>query len=223
MTDRTDIDTVALSDLRKRKKNRQISWENLTIWDKAALFNKWSVLAILSNIFTFFGSVCYLFPGAYDLSSTEVMIGVGCGLNWISVTRYFTHDRQYSLITRTMSKAIPIVFKIMIGILPIFIGYALLSMCLFWAYRSHLSGFSNTMYMLFSMMNGDSIMNTFQITSQQWDLLGIMFGLSFTFQAVCVWQNMSLVAVEDTYLSVKYKSSYGWIKGEVSDDGEESD
>ena len=89
------------------------------------------------------------------------MIGIGCGLNWISVTRYFTYNRQYSLITRTLYKAVPINIKIMVGILPIFIGYSLMIMSLFWAYRSHISNFTDASYMLFCMMNGDSILNTF--------------------------------------------------------------
>ena len=48
------------------------------------------------------------------------------------------------------------------------------------------------------------------------------FGFSFTFMAICVWQNMNLVTVEDSYLSVKYKSTYGWLKGEREDENEDS-
>lgn len=40
---------------------------------------------------------------------------------------------------------------------------------------------------------------------------------SFTFMAICVWQNMNLVIVEDSYLNVKYKSSYSWLKEDEGD------
>ena len=34
---------------------------------------------------------------------------------------------------------------------------------------------------------------------------------TFVFMAILVWQNMNLVVVEDSYLSVKYKSGYDWL------------
>jgi len=162
ITDYSDLDPEQLENIRQRKQNKKISWENLTFWDKTALFNKWSLLSIIGNLCTFFGSMCYIVPKGYNLQTTELLIGIGCGLNWISVTRYFTHSRQYSLITRTLQKAVPTNIKLMIGILPIFIGYTLFCLSLFWAYRSHLSNSSDAGYMLFCMMNGDSILNTFQ-------------------------------------------------------------
>lgn len=39
---------------------------------------------------------------------------------------------------------------------------------------------------------------------------------SFVFMSICVFQNMNLVVVEDSYLNVKYKHSYNWLV-----DGEE--
>jgi hypothetical protein len=44
---------------------------------------------------------------------------------------------------------------------------------------------------------------------------------SFVFMAICVWQNMNLVIVEDSYLNVKYKSGYGWLTGEKDAAGED--
>jgi len=49
-----------------------------------------------------------------------------------------------------------------------------------------------------------------------------MMGFSFTFMAICVWQNMNIVTVEDSYLNVKYKTTYSWLK-ETGGDQEEED
>ena len=74
------------------------------------------------------------------------------------------------------------------------------------------------------MMNGDSILNTFQAMSAQYDIMGQFFCYSFTFMAICVWQNMNLVIVEDSYLNVKYKNSYSWLTGEEEEnEGNEED
>ena len=163
------------------------------------------------------GSIAYIFPSFFYLSQTELFIGLGCALNWVSVTRYFTHSRQYSLITRTLQVAVPMNIKIMMGIMPIFIGYVLFSMASFWTYTSHFSNFSDTAYCLFCMMNGDSILLTFQYTTKQYAIMGQLLCYSFTFMSICVWQNMNLVIVEDSYLNVKYKKTYSWLTGEEDD------
>ena len=147
--------------MKENRKAKKLSWESLSFSDKMRLFNKWSIISLIGNLCTMFGSITYLFPASFLFQTTESMLGLGCALNWISVTRYFSHSRQYSLITRTLQVAIPMNIKIMIGILPIFIGYILLGMSIFWAYVSHFSCFSDTAYCLFCMMNGDSILNTF--------------------------------------------------------------
>lgn len=213
LSDLSDLDDETLQALRERRENKTITWENLTIWDKLALYNKWQILCLLANICSFFGSLIYVLPLGQDIASTEILIGLGCGLNWISLTRYFEHDRQYSLIVRTLKRAVPTNVKIMLGILPIFIGYTLFVMTIFWSYRSHTSNFSDTGYMLFCMMNGDSILNTFQTLTLQYNIIAQFFGFTFTFMAICVWQNMNIVSVEDSYLNVKYKETYSWLKG----------
>ena len=41
---------------------------------------------------------------------------------------------------------------------------------------------------------------------------------SFVFMSICVWQNMNLVIVEDSYLNVKYKTGYSWLTDGDNDD-----
>ena len=44
---------------------------------------------------------------------------------------------------------------------------------------------------------------------------------SFVFMSICVFQNMNLVIVEDSYLNVKYKHSYNWlVDGEEENNGD---
>ena len=102
----------------------------------------------------------------------ELLIGLGCAINWIAVAKYFALSRSYSIITRTLRVAIPINIKIMLGILPIFIGYCLLAMSLFWNNVEFFNNFSNTAYLFFSMMNGDSILVTFHNTTAKYPVLG---------------------------------------------------
>ena len=161
-----------------------------------------------------FGSLFFILSPYFSQSQMELLIGLGCAINWIAVAKYFALSRSYSIITRTLRVAIPINIKIMLGILPIFIGYCLLAMSLFWNNVEFFNNFSNTAYLFFSMMNGDSILVTFHNTTAKYPVLGQLMTYSFVFMAICVWQNMNLVVVEDSYLNVKYKTGVSWLTGE---------
>ena len=170
-----------------------------------------------------FGSLFFILSPYFAQNQTELLIGLGCAINWIAIAKYFALSRSYSIITRTLKVAIPMNIKIMAGIAPIFIGYCLLAMCLFWNDTHFFNNFSNTSYTFFSMMNGDSILVTFAYTTRKYPVLGQLMTYSFVFMAICVWQNMNLVIVEDSYLNVKYKTGYSWLTAEEDEDGEGHD
>ena len=185
-----------------------MSWSSLPFTEKAKLFNKWSLVQCFGNLCTIFGSIFYFISPYFELNQIEIFIGIGCAINWITLVRYFAISPTYSVITRTIQVAIPMNIKIMAGIAPIFIGYVLFAMCVFWNNREFFSDFSDTCYCFFSMMNGDSILVTFATTSTRNMIVGQVMTYSFVFMAILVWQNMNLVVVEDSYLNVKYKSHY---------------
>ena len=78
--DRSDISSLSISTLSgdeldvnemqkigKANKGKKISWQNLGFWDKAGLFNKWSILSIFADIFTIFGSMFYIMSAFFPL------------------------------------------------------------------------------------------------------------------------------------------------------------
>ena len=172
----------------------------------------------IGNLFTIFGSLFYVLAPWFELPQIEVLIGLGCAVSWISCVRYFALSRSYSIITRTLEVAVPMNIKITAGIAPIFIGYVLLAMSIFWNDTDHFNQFSNASYAFFCMMNGDSILNTFGTVTSKNYWLGQLMCYSFVFMSICVWQNMNLVIVEDSYLNVKYKTGYSWLTDGDDDD-----
>ena len=220
LSDRSDLSEGQLDLLREQRSNKVLTWDSLSFWDKAALFNKWSLFMAFGNLFTIFGSLFYILSPYFDLVQVELFIGLGCAVNWIAIARYFVRSAQYSIITRTLQVAVPLNIKIMAGIMPIFIGYCLLAITVFWNDREFFCDFSNTAYTFFAMMNGDSILITFANTTRKNPIIGQLMCYSFVFMAICVFQNMNLVVVEDSYLNVKYKTGYSWLTGENGDDGQ---
>ena len=82
-------------------------------------------------------------------------------LLWISLTRYIEHAKDFSFISRTLSYSLPDVFRHLINSIPIYLGFAMLGMSVFWqSYRfryPHMAIFT-----LFAMSLGDEISNTFE-------------------------------------------------------------
>lgn len=191
---------------------RNFAWESISFWDKYRLFNKWSVVSAIGNLLTIFGSIFYICNKWFPYYQAEHFLGFGCFLTWISITRYINHTKDYALIHRTFSLSIPLVLKVMLGWLPIFIGFALLGVCLFWPFRDYFDSLPNAMFSLYACMNGDSVGDIFTGTTKSRLMLGQIFVYTFTIFSMCILQNINFILVEDSYLTAKYSSSFDWLK-----------
>jgi len=183
---------------------KKLSWTNLSSYEKFGLVNKWAIVALLGNLLTFFGSVFFLMSPVFHLATIEVFLGCGCFLTWCSFTRYFENTKDFNLISRTFTVAIPILMRTILGIAPTFVGFALLGMCLFWPYAEKFHSFSSSLYILYSVMNGDSIFDLFQGTTEFRFIFGQLYVYSFVFISMCFFQNIMFVVVEDSFMQVKY-------------------
>jgi hypothetical protein len=72
------------------------------------------------------------------------------------------YSQRHSLILRTIEYAFPVLARSIIGIIPFFIGYALLGQCLFWEIEKRFGSFSPALMALFCMMNGDNLIPIFE-------------------------------------------------------------
>lgn len=99
---------------------------------------------------------------------------------WCSLPSFVHQTAQYSLITRTVGFTLPIIGRALIGILPVFFGFAFLGLCLFWdSYRY--KDLSTAMFTCFAAMNGDSLLDIFYDITDFRFLLGISYLMFFTF------------------------------------------
>ena len=138
-------------------------------------------------------------------------MGIGALIIWICLLKYYDKTKGYNIVLNTMYNSSQIIIKALIGTLPVFIGFGILGMCLFW--RSvRFNGFSNSMFSLFALMHGDMIYDT------GYDLGPISFALSqiylyvFISFAILVILNVFVIIIEDGYLIAKYKRVNDWTK-----------
>jgi hypothetical protein len=139
------------------REHKNLSWGKMSFWDKTKLFNKFSFIAIVGNVFQIAGVCMYFLRSIREIEFGEVLIGFGCLFAWATLPRYFMYSQRYSLILRTMEFAFPILIRAIIGIIPFFIGYAILGQCLFWEIEKRFGSFSYAFIALFCMMNGDNL------------------------------------------------------------------
>lgn len=139
---------------------KKLKWQDLSLKDKALLFNNWSLVILLSNTLQIFGTILYILRYFVPLFYSEFFIGFGCMLCWVSLTRYLEHTKEFSFLSRTISYAFPDVMRHLINVLPYYIGFGLLGVSIFWmSYRFRYPNVA--IFNLFALSVGDEISNTF--------------------------------------------------------------
>ena len=88
------------------------------------------------------------------------------------------------MILRTIQYAVPILARAILGILPFFIGYALLGQCLFWEIEKRFGSFAYSLFVLFAMMNGDNLIPVHNDLVYARFLLGNLYIYLYVFMAI---------------------------------------
>lgn len=166
----------------------------------------------------FFGTLFVILSDHFRYSEAEYYIGFGCMLSWFSITKYFANTKDYSVISRTFSIAIPLVLRVMIGAAPVLIAFTFLSVCLFWPFCEYFDTIPNAAFSLFACMNGDSVGDIFTGTTETRLVFGQIFTYVFTILGMCFIQNLNLICVEDSYLQAKYSHNYSWLHDKEQDE-----
>lgn len=132
-------------------------------------------------------------------------------LLWVSMLRYYENARGYNIMINTMQNSIFIVFKALAGVFPIFVGFAILGMCLFWKSK-RFDSLSSSLFCLFSLMHGDMIYEA------EYDLKNVnrtiaqLYLYIFVSFSILVILNVFVIIVEDGYVMSKYQKPNDWLK-----------
>lgn len=157
-----------------------------------------------------------------SFATLDLILGIGCFLAWVTLTSYIEYANDYSFITRTINRAIPEIGRQLLATAPIFLGFALMGCCLFWdSWR--FKSFNNTMFVLFAMMNGDELSNTFIDVMQEHYITGQIYLYVYIFFSISVLINIFLIIIEDTYMEVKAQKKYQWLEEEDDSTEKSSD
>ena len=125
-------------------------------------------------------------------------------LLWSCLVGYLEHNQHIFSIVLTLKWGTPRVLQFLLGVSPIFIGYALFGTMYF---GNRIEGFgtlSNSMITLFSLMNGDVIMDTFDAMElHHFIVSGKVYLYSFTSLFTYVVLNIFIAIVEEAFFATQ--------------------
>jgi hypothetical protein len=189
-------------------------WSKLTFADKAKLFSYWAVVNILACVMIFVGSIFMLVNTKEIHHEGELILGMGTLLIYVTAIKYYESTPGYNIVLTTLQRSSKIVYMAVVGMLPVFIGFGLLGMCLFWRSRRFI-GFSSSMFCLFALMNGDAMFDTFYDLSNIDFILSQIYLYLFVSLSILVIQNVFIVIIEDGYMISKLRNKNDWLKPET--------
>ena len=142
--------------LKTRQATSTVVWDNLNFEEKIKFIDMWIIFTTIGNIAQILGCLDILIIGDVTLSVNETIIGIGCFCSWICVIQYLKpNDHSYTVID-TLSRAYTRLGPYICGVLPIFMGFVFLAMCLFWKSGNYTT-VTISMIVAFAMLNGDTL------------------------------------------------------------------
>lgn len=132
------------------------AWERLGITEKVKLFNFWTILSFTGNLFQLFGAVLSIFEPDSEMKVNEILIGFGCFFAWVGVVRFLDKRSHSYTIAKTVTRSSPIIGRYIIGVVPFFMGYTFVAMCIFWQTGIY-PNTSMGMIANYAVVNGDSV------------------------------------------------------------------
>ena len=141
--------------------------------------------------------------------SIDICIGFGVMLCYISLGKYLD-TTKYGLFYQTLKHSITNIIPFFIGIMPIFIGFTFLGLCLFWN-SERFTNVTDVMKALFAIVNGDSIYDIIVDITDKSNFFGQIYGFLFTILFIVVVMNVFISIIQEAYVSAKVASQSHWI------------
>ena len=139
------------------------AWGDLSLRDKLRFFNMWFVLATIGNVCNLVGPLLAL-QTQVTLHSDRTrlyFLGLGCMMAWVNVVQYFEGAASYYVLITTLRKGMPRVARFLIGVLPVFLGYAMFGVAFFSTASDNFATVDAACVTLFSLLNGDVVHDIF--------------------------------------------------------------
>lgn len=125
-------------------------------------------------------------------------------LLWSTLVGYVEHNRQIYSIVLTLKWGAPRVLQFVLGVSPIFFGFALFGTIAFGPQVKAFGSISQSMMTLFAVMNGDVILDTFDaLDLHGFGTLGKIYLYVFISLFIYVVLNIFIAIVEEAFFATR--------------------
>uniref|UniRef100_K3W605 Polycystin cation channel PKD1/PKD2 domain-containing protein n=1 Tax=Globisporangium ultimum (strain ATCC 200006 / CBS 805.95 / DAOM BR144) TaxID=431595 RepID=K3W605_GLOUD len=183
------------------------TWTKIPFALKLKLFNGLQlvvftslVLLLLSSLWSLFFLKAYVPIHFWHrlLHATALL------LLWSGLVGYLEHNSHIYSIVLTLKWGAPRVLQFLIGVSPIYIGYALFGTIYFGARIKEFGTLSASMATLFAVMNGDVILDTFDAFDvHHFSVSGKLYLYSFISLFIYVVLNIFIAIVEEAFFATR--------------------
>ncbi|ETO20486.1 hypothetical protein RFI_16731 [Reticulomyxa filosa] len=194
--------------IKRQTKSRREEWRNLSWRDKLEFFNVWFFVTSIGNIASIIGSMwcvrLLLFETkTINLDPPFFFVGIGCMFLWISLVQYLEQFPHYYFLILTLKTSSPRVLAFVVGVLPIFIGFACFGVAYFASSSSMFSSIDQAAVTLFSLLNGDSIHDVFAEVYSSSPVISRFYLYVFIALFIYAVLNIFIAIVEDAFFASK--------------------
>lgn len=177
------------------------AWESLGFREKLRLANFWILFNIIGNLSQFFSGVITVLDNGTLLKVHEALIGLGTFCAWVGLVQYLDHTSKTYTIINTIKRSSSVLGPYLIGILPIFMAYCFLGICLFWKTGIY-TGTTSSMVAAFALINGDSVYAFFSASYEVNSFLGQLYMYTFIVFFICCVHNIFIGIIQEGFGSL---------------------
>ena len=193
----------------------------LTWSDKLELFGLWPTVALLGNLcaltYTLESLSSHTHVDIFVNPSSRLWLGLACLMLWLALIQYLEFEARYYVMILTLKRAVPRIGQFLLGIAPMFLGYALLGMILFGDQNPLFGSLLRTVGTLFCVVNGDSIKVV--LDSLGGSGVGVLYVVLYMMLFTYVVLMTCIAIVEEAFFSSAEYAHNLWV-GEEEGEGE---
>ncbi|XP_060710915.1 mucolipin-1a isoform X1 [Hemiscyllium ocellatum] len=177
--------------------------------------NGWYVLLIISDVFTFVGTIMKIGIESKNFASYDVcsiLLGTSTLLVWVGVIRYLSFFQKYNILIVTLRAAFPNVIRFCCCVAVIYMGYCFCGWIVLGPYHDKFRTLSMVSECLFSLINGDDMFVTFSHMRQKSTLVWLFSQLYlYTFISLFIYMVLSLfiALITGSYEAIKHHGISG--------------
>lgn len=177
---------------------------------KYKILDIWTIVALIGNAMQIIGAILTIFDPYQFNSLTGFITSMGTVMALIIFIKYMDNLGSCSIIYETITRGVPPSLNYIIGVLPAFMGYAILGKCIFWR-SEFFATLTNAIATLYALMNGDSVYFIFDDLIKNHYFFGTLYCYSFCIMFIVIVMNIFLGIIGEAFVTKKEKKYKHWI------------